>query len=291
MNGKRAASGSATGILRGARTPRGGRRCGIPPETRNEVKRKLGVPAPKGPFGGPGGQNEILVAIHAPSSYNPAPIPRRVRFRGTPRNFPSGERAPMTVKKSTLALATALAACFVGCEWTGTDESFSWSSAYDAMNFSGTYRAVTTATSISPSNTNSTDTIHTEPGESRWTFPKDSNVISGRASHGNIVPKSFSIDAGNDYVWNDDGDGHLVFTSRENGTPDDSGEYEYTKAPSFSTSTGDAEVRSWQIHLPHANVKDVSVSYGGVSLSVLEDRLFPSVCLLTKNPQHVPILE
>ena len=66
-------------------------------------------------------------------------------------------------KKSFLALSTSFAALFVGCEWTGTSESDSWSSAYDAMNFSGTYRAVTTATSIvSNTPTNSTDTIHTE---------------------------------------------------------------------------------------------------------------------------------
>lgn len=170
-------------------------------------------------------------------------------------------------KKSFLALSTAFAALFVGCEWTGTSESDSWSSAYDAMNFSGTYRAVTTATSISPSNTNSTDTIHTEPGESQWTFPKGSNVISGRASRGNIVPKSFSVDAGDDYVWNDDGEGHLVFTSRENGTPDDSGQYEYQQAPTYTTTTGGDETSTWPIKLPHANVKDVSVTYGGVILS------------------------
>ena len=122
----------------------------------------------------------------------------------------------MTVKKSTLALATALAACFVGCEWTGSDESDSWSSAYDAMNFSGTYRAVTTATNLDNSTTEE-DTKDTTSKDGKYhttsessTFAAGAKIASGRTLHANVVPGSFQASAGG-FVWNDDGNGGLVF--------------------------------------------------------------------------------
>ena len=121
----------------------------------------------------------------------------------------------MTVKKSTLALATALAACFVGCEWTGSDESDSWSSAYDAMNFSGTYRAVTTATNLDNEKDEEDDT--TTSSEKKYyttsetaTFAAGAKIASGRTLHANVVPGSFQASAGG-FVWNDDANGGLVF--------------------------------------------------------------------------------
>ena len=122
----------------------------------------------------------------------------------------------MTVKKSTLALATALAACFVGCEWTGSDESDSWSSAYDAMNFSGTYRAVTTATALESKTTEETTPKTTDANafttleEVGGTFVSGRTTASGRVSKGNLVPGSVQVSAGN-YIWNDNGKGGLVF--------------------------------------------------------------------------------
>ncbi len=122
----------------------------------------------------------------------------------------------MTVKKSTLALATALAACFVGCEWTGSSESDSWSSAYDAMNFSGTYRAVTTATKLDNSTTEE-DTKDTSSKAGKYyttsenaLFASGAKIASGRTLHANVVPGSFQASAGG-FVWNDDGNGGLVF--------------------------------------------------------------------------------
>lgn len=122
----------------------------------------------------------------------------------------------MTVKKSTLALATALAACFVGCEWTGSDESDSWSSAYDAMNFSGTYRAVTTATKLDNSTTEE-DTKDTTSKDGKYhttsetaTFAAGAKIASGRTLHANVVPGSFQASAGG-FVWNDNAQGGLVF--------------------------------------------------------------------------------
>ncbi len=129
----------------------------------------------------------------------------------------------MTVKKSTLALATALAACFVGCEWTGSSESDSWSGSYDDMNFSGTYRAVTSGTTqLLPSSsvtnsTTTTDTIKTEV-ESVGTWTSGANVVSGNTGSANVVPGSFSATVGN-YVWNDNGSGTLVFTDPNSGAP------------------------------------------------------------------------
>ena len=111
----------------------------------------------------------------------------------------------MTVKKSTLALATTLAACFVGCEWTGTSESDSWSSAYDAMNFSGTYRIVT-MTTITEGET-SLNTEHVADwltDEDSGTFSANKSTASGRTEFQNVVPGSVKISCGN-YVWSDNG--------------------------------------------------------------------------------------
>ena len=129
----------------------------------------------------------------------------------------------MTVKKSTLALATALAACFVGCEWTGSDESDSWSSAYDAMNFSGTYRAVTTATKLDNSTTEE-DTKDTTSKDGKYhttsetaTFAAGAKIASGRTLHANVVPGSFQASAGG-FVWNDNAQGGLVFGGGSSGS-------------------------------------------------------------------------
>ena len=128
-------------------------------------------------------------------------------------------------KKSFLALSTAFAALFVGCEWTGTSESDSWSSAYDAMNFSGTYRAVTTATQLSDTKedtTEITDTSFATVQENGGPFGTGKNIASGKTSYANLVPGSFSATVG-DYVWNDNGSGSLVFTNPNSGasTTDD----------------------------------------------------------------------
>ena len=133
----------------------------------------------------------------------------------------------MTVKKSTLALATALAACFVGCEWTGSAESDSWSSAYDAMNFSGTYRAVTTATSLQSTTTEETTTTtssdsFTSTSQLGGSFAKGANIAQGQTAKGNIVPGSVQVSAGG-FVWNDDGSGSLVFTNPNSGSQSSDG--------------------------------------------------------------------
>lgn len=124
-------------------------------------------------------------------------------------------------KKSFLALSTAFAALFVGCEWTGSSESDSWSSAYDAMNFSGTYRAVTTATQLSDSEENTTEVTDTSfasvSGEKGGTFSAGAKVMSGSTGFSNIVPGSFQASSSGGFVWNDNGEGKLIFTDPNSG--------------------------------------------------------------------------
>jgi len=107
-------------------------------------------------------------------------------------------------KKSFLALSTAFAALFVGCEWTGTSESDSWSSAYDAMNFSGTYRIMTLTTLIEGNADASEHAADWLTDDDSGTFAANKTTASGRTSHQNIVPGSVKISCGN-YVWTDNG--------------------------------------------------------------------------------------
>ncbi len=169
----------------------------------------------------------------------------------------------MTVKKSTLALATALAACFVGCEWTGSDESDSWSSAYDAMNFSGTYRAVTTAAAVQQqSTTETTDTTTDKEGfkstsQSGGAFPKGANIAQGQTAFGNLVEGSVQVSAGG-YVWNDDGSGNLVFTNPNSGSQSQTDQTSYSVVPK-QESVGKVEKKSQEYPLTGSDVVPGSV--------------------------------
>ena len=119
--------------------------------------------------------------------------------------------------KPTLALTAALATLFVGCEWSGTSDSGSWSSSYDAMNFSGTYRAVTTATSsTTTTTTDSTGTANTTVTESKGgsdSFGSTSvsqRVYNGTLSHANVVPGSVAVKIGDETAFRDNAEGALV---------------------------------------------------------------------------------
>lgn len=168
----------------------------------------------------------------------------------------------MTVKKSTLALATALAACFVGCEWTGSSESDSWSSAYDAMNFSGTYRAVTTATSLQSTTTEETTTTtssdsFTSTSQLGGSFAKGANIAQGQTAKGNIVPGSVQVSAGG-FVWNDDGSGSLVFTNPNSGSQAQTDDSSYSVVPK-QESVGTVSSRSQEYPLSGTDVVPGSV--------------------------------
>lgn len=169
----------------------------------------------------------------------------------------------MTGKKLTLAVATALAACFVGCEWTGSDESDSWSSAYDAMNFSGTYRAVTTAAALQQqSTTETTDTTTDKEGfqstsQSGGAFPKGANIAQGQTAFGNIVEGSVQVSAGG-YVWNDDGSGNLVFTNPNSGSQSQTDQTSYSVVPK-QEKVGTVNARSQEYPLTGSDVVPGSV--------------------------------
>ena len=100
--------------------------------------------------------------------------------------------------------------------------------------------------------------------EQGGTFPAGANVLYGMTSYANIVPGSVQI-AADGYVWNDDGNGALVFTDPYGGTPS-SGNDETTSViqnESGPTTDGERKLFSWT--LQHANVKpgSVSVALGG----------------------------
>ncbi len=184
----------------------------------------------------------------------------------------------MTVKKSTLALATALAACFVGCEWTGSDESDSWSSAYDAMNFSGTYRAVTTATSLQKNDDDDDDTKTTTSKDGKFkttsdsgVFPSGSNTAAGRTAYGNVVPGSFQVSAGG-YVWSDDGNGNLVFINPNSGASNSGENTSSQSVVPKSESVGTlSSSKSQQFDLTGTDVVPLSVTVTAGTITFKDD--------------------
>lgn len=122
--------------------------------------------------------------------------------------------------KPTFALTATLAMLFAGCEWSGTSDSNSWSNAYDAMNFSGTYRAVTTQSSSSSSTTTTTTSdggsgeVQYTSTETKWkTSPTQLNYSNLQTEHANIVPGSVQVSLGGQNAFRDDGNGNLVSVS------------------------------------------------------------------------------
>lgn len=179
----------------------------------------------------------------------------------------------MQGKKTFLALSTAFAALFVGCEWTGSSDSDSWSGSYDAMNFSGTYRAVTTATQLTDSTTDTTeitDKSFATVQENGGSFPSGKNVASGKTQYANIVPGSFSATVG-EYVWNDNGSGSLIFTNPNSGasTTDDSDKSIKIAGESGPTTSGKKDY-SWDLLDGKAN----NVSPKSVTVSVSNTEWF-----------------
>ena len=175
-------------------------------------------------------------------------------------------------KKSFLALSTAFAALFVGCEWTGSSESDSWSSAYDAMNFSGTYRAVTTATQLSDSEENTTEVTDTSftsvSGENGGTFTAGSKVMSGSTKAGsNIVPGSFQASSSGGYVWNDNGEGKLIFTDPNSGASGGDSKSEFVNVKSESVGTVSSKNQKFALVGNTITPGSVKVSVGSYVLS------------------------
>ena len=124
-------------------------------------------------------------------------------------------------------LTTVLAIGLVGCEWETGSGADSWSSSFNWVNFSGTYRSaagglLVTDYTTTPSTPGSTNVL-TVAGESQGSFSAGQTAFSGQLDNGNIVPGSASI-----FLYNSEGtlrtltdNGNRVLTSgSDSGTID-----------------------------------------------------------------------
>ena len=178
-------------------------------------------------------------------------------------------------RKSLSLSLVALAAIFAGCEWTSTSGSDSWSGSYDSMNFGGTYR-ISTVTLSSSSSSSATDTTTTSTGnaadwdtvkdEKGGTFPGGKNRISGKTDEQNIVPGSVKISCG-DYVWTDNGDTTLSFTSLSGGGS--SGGSSSSYVVSKKENVGKVTARSQEFILSGSDIvpNSVTVQVGDATLT------------------------
>ena len=105
-------------------------------------------------------------------------------------------------RKSLSLSLVALASLLVGCEWTSSSGSSSWSDSYDSMNFAGTYR-IMRVTYISGS-----ESEEREVSKSNW---KTDGSASATGSVGEAVRAgTFSVEIGTVGTFHDDGSGTLV---------------------------------------------------------------------------------
>lgn len=97
-----------------------------------------------------------------------------------------------------VGLGIALAAiCITGCSWETGNDAESWSSSYNWVNFSGTYRGssgglLVTDYSTTPSTPGSTNVV-TVSSEGQGGFVTGSTDFSGVLNHGNLVAGSATI--------------------------------------------------------------------------------------------------
>ena len=88
-------------------------------------------------------------------------------------------------------LAAMLAIGLAGCEWETGSGAESWSSSYDWVNFSGTYRGSTTIP-LDPDYTPGSTNIHSAV-EASWILSELHTSLSGQVRHKNIVPGSVKL--------------------------------------------------------------------------------------------------
>lgn len=96
-----------------------------------------------------------------------------------------------------IGICAALVAGLVGCEWNTGEDATSWSSSYNWVNFSGTYRGATggllvTDYTTTPSIPGVTNTIAVA-NETQGSFVAGQTALSGQLRHGNVVPGSVVI--------------------------------------------------------------------------------------------------
>jgi hypothetical protein len=94
-----------------------------------------------------------------------------------------------------------LAVGFTGCNWETGNDATSWSSSYNWVNFSGTYRSaagglLVTDYTTTPSTPGSTNTLSVQ-NESQPSFIAAQTVFQGKLKNGNIVAGSVGITLAN----------------------------------------------------------------------------------------------
>ncbi len=90
-----------------------------------------------------------------------------------------------------------LAVGLMGCNWETGNDATNWSSAYNWVNFSGTYRSaagglLVTDYTTTPSTPGSTNTL-TAANEAQGSFVLGQTAFSGKLKNGNVAPKSVVI--------------------------------------------------------------------------------------------------
>lgn len=131
-------------------------------------------------------------------------------------------------------LMTALAVGLVGCEWNTGDDAESWSSAFNWVNFSGTYRSAAGGILVSdytttPSTPGSTNTVNVSR-EAQGTVSLNQTAYNGVLRKTPVKPGSVVVDFGY-FSAADNGNGVLTGPAGSGTISYSSGAWTFTGAP------------------------------------------------------------
>jgi hypothetical protein len=121
-------------------------------------------------------------------------------------------------RMAVLGVCAAVALGLVGCDWDTGSDATNWSSAYNWVNFSGTYRSaaeglLVTDYTTTPSTPGSTNMLKVA-NESQGSFAAMQTTFSGNLRNANIVPNSVEVTLYNTagvvfQSYSDNGNGQL----------------------------------------------------------------------------------
>ena len=129
--------------------------------------------------------------------------------------------------------AAVLTVGFVGCDWDTGDDATSWSSSYNWVNFSGSYRSaagglLVTDYTTTPSTPGSTNSLQVTEGQG--SFSANATAFNGKLKKTPIKPGTVVINFGY-FSASDNGNG-VLFASMGWGTIDyTAGNWRFTEAP------------------------------------------------------------
>ena len=156
-------------------------------------------------------------------------------------------------------LTTVLAIGLVGCEWETGSGTDSWSSSYNWVSFSGTYRSaagglLVTDYTTTPSTPGSTNVMMVA-GESQGSYTTNQTAFSGKLKSGNIVPGSANLTFG-DWESAQDNGNRVLEGSMGKGTIDYvSGTWTYKTSSSLNFPTvGDSIKASYAYQVSNSGV-------------------------------------